>query len=334
MTLARRFRKSLIQMIPTHNKEPVYIGKDFDFIFSCLSRKKLSEIKRIIIKINMVSPHLKLSMTPSDLVEKLARYLINNGFYGEILIAEGSAGVTWDGFRAGGFVEIAKRYPNVELFDIHEDESIDIPILNKDFDEITVPVSKTLLTADFLISVCRAKTHDAVVVTLSIKNVAVGGIVGVYNRRIIHQLDMSRTPATNYKVINLNIAILGGILFPNFAIIDGRVGMEGNGPIFGFPKHWGWLFSSKNALNLDSLVATAMGFNPADIGYLYYLYKMGFGELLSVPSIGATLDDVKTSFKPHNWIEFQLKWRLPRDIEEYVIKKASQIVSKYSRIKR
>jgi len=284
----------------------------------------IDKLKRIIVKINMVSPYVTLSMTPCDTVEELIKYIRNLGFTGKILIAEGSAGYTWDGFKTGNFTKIARQY-DAELFDIHEDDSVEVPIFNKNFEEFYIPVSKTLINAEYLISACRAKTHDTVIVTLSIKNVAVGGIVGVNNRPRIHQ---------GYAAINFNIALLAAIMYPDLAIVDGRVGMEGNGPVSGTPKKWGWIFIGENPLEVDSVVAKGMGFAPQNIGYLYYLSKLRFGKIENIQLIGADFSRVKTKFRPHDTYEKQLKWKVSLDLENPLIEKIAKIISKFPRGKK
>jgi len=281
--------------------------------------------KKIVVKINMVSPTNVLSMTPPDAVEFLLRVLREDyGYGGEIIIAEGSAGDTWLGFRRGGFDRIARKY-SAELFDIHEDDSYSIEVFDHKLETFEIPISKLLADSDALISICRAKTHDTVVVTLSIKNVAVGGIVGVNNRSKIHQ---------GYRAINLNIAILGAIMFPDFAIVDGRIGMEGDGPVWGFEKAWGYVFSSRNALCLDAAVAESMGFNPTNIGYLYYLSRLGFGDIEHIELNGLSIEDIKTSFKPHRTYRKQLNWKLDSETEKTVLKQIEKIISRFPRVKK
>jgi len=281
--------------------------------------------KSIVIKINMVSPTNILSMTPPDAVEFLLRILREDyGYSGEIIIAEGSAGDTWLGFRRGGFDSIARKF-DAELFDLHEDDFYSVEVFNHRLETFEIPVSKLLVDSDALISICRAKTHDTVVVTLSIKNVAVGGIVGVGNRSRIHQ---------GYRAINLNIAILGAIMFPDYAVVDGRVGMQGDGPVWGYEKEWGYVFSSNNALCLDAIVAESMGFNPINIGYLYYLSRLGFGDIKHVRLSGADIGDIKTSFKPHRTYRKQLNWRLDPETEEKILRQIEKIVSRFPRAKK
>lgn len=286
-------------------------------------KKSLKEVstRSIIIKINMVSVYNELSMTPKKCLMELIEYIMNDlDFNGKIIIAEGPAiGSAFEGFRRLGLLELRKNY-NLDFLDIHEDETVEIPIFDSKLNEFYIPISRTLLKSEFLLSVCRAKTHDTVITTLSIKNVAVGGIVGKINRPRIHQ---------GYRAINVNIAILAALMYPDYSLIDGRVGMEGNGPVSGSRKDWGVIFSGKNPVEVDSLASYCMGFDPRSIGYLYYLNKLGLGEINISGEKYPSISKIKTSFKPHYKYEEQLKWRLPIEEEQYVIERTKKIVVKY-----
>ena len=289
-----------------------------------LSWKNLLKSKRVYLKINMVSASALLSMTPKDTIEETIRFLREKlNYSGEIIIIEGSAtgGSTQDGFRRLGVSDLSKKY-DLELMDIHDDEMYEVTLFNSRFEELRIPISKTLVDAPFIISLCRAKTHDTVVVTLSIKNIAVGGIVGKGNRPRIHQ---------GYKAININIAILGAIMMPDISIIDGRTGMEGDGPVHGTPKEWGYVFIGNNPVETDAVVAYGMGFRPQDVGYLYYLDKLGFGNIENIEKRFPKIAEIRTQFKPHTSYEEQLNWKVESDFEKELLEKAKKIIEKYPR---
>ena len=53
-----------------------------------------------------------------------------------------------------------------------------------------------------------------------------------------------------------------------FAIVDGIVGMEGNGPIQGTPKHAGVLVMGRDLAAVDATCCRIMGIDPAKVEYL------------------------------------------------------------------
>ena len=81
---------------------------------------------------------------------------------------------------------------------------------------------KTLLGADFLVSLPKLKTHHWAGVTLSLKNMfgVVPGACYGWPKNVLHWAGIDRA------ILDINAAVR-----PDFAIVDGIIGMEGNGPI-------------------------------------------------------------------------------------------------------
>lgn len=301
---------------------PVFVGNNvYDVMCNIKDHleSRIKGIKEIIMKINMVSAREELSMTPKIAIEETLEFIFNELNYGgKVIILEGSAvgGDTFSGYRNLNVTELVDKY-DLELFDIHDDEYYYIRVFDSKFNEFELPISKRMVKKKFLISICRAKTHDTVIVTLSLKNVAVGGIVGRNNRPKIHQ---------GYKAINFNIAILSAVMFPDLAIVDGRIGMQGNGPVAGYPKRWGYVFIGFNPVNVDSIVARGMGFDPKRIGYIYYLSRLGFGRVENIEVRGVALSSISSNFEPHYLFKEQLKWKLPSNEEELMLDKCNRII--------
>src|ERR1700693_1169364 len=86
---------------------------------------------------------------------------------------------------------------------------------------------ETVLGADLVFSMPRMKTHHWAGVTLSLKNmfgVVPGNCYG-WPKNILHWAGITRS------LLDINSTVR-----PGFAIVDGIVGMEGNGPTQGTPK--------------------------------------------------------------------------------------------------
>ena len=68
--------------------------------------------------------------------------------------------------------------------------------------------------------------------------------------------------------IEESIADLHAIMPRKFALVDGIVGMEGNGPIQGTPKYAGVLVAGRDLRAVDATCCRIMRINPLQIGYL------------------------------------------------------------------
>jgi uncharacterized protein (DUF362 family) len=117
----------------------------------------------------------------------------------------------------------------------------------------------TILGADLLVSMAKMKTHHWVGATLSMKNLFGTVPSGIYGwpKNVLHWAGIDEC------IADLHAA------YPNkFAIVDGIVGMEGNGPIQGTPKHAGVLVAGRNPLAVDATCCRIMKIDPFRIGYL------------------------------------------------------------------
>jgi uncharacterized protein (DUF362 family) len=117
----------------------------------------------------------------------------------------------------------------------------------------------TLLRADFVVSMPKLKTHHWAGVTLSLKNMfgVVPGRCYGWPKNILHWAGISKS------ILDLNSTVR-----PDFAIVDGIIGMEGNGPTQGQPKASGVLVLGDDPVAVDATCARVMGLEPGKIGYL------------------------------------------------------------------
>jgi uncharacterized protein (DUF362 family) len=118
---------------------------------------------------------------------------------------------------------------------------------------------KTVLGVDFLVSMPKMKTHHWAGVTLSLKNMfgVVPGSCYGWPKNVLHWAGID--PA----ILDINAAVR-----PDFAIVDGIVGMEGNGPIQGQSKECGTLVLGDDPVAVDATCVRIMGLLPEKIDYL------------------------------------------------------------------
>lgn len=117
----------------------------------------------------------------------------------------------------------------------------------------------SVLGADLIVSLAKMKTHHWAGATLSMKNLfgLVPGAVYGWPKNVLHWSGLPET------IVDLHY------LFPRqFAIVDGIVGMEGNGPIQGTPKNAGVLVAGRDPVAVDATCCRVMGIDPKAIQYL------------------------------------------------------------------
>ena len=141
---------------------------------------------------------------------------------------------------------------------------------------------------DWIVSMAKMKTHHWAGVTLSMKNLF-GVMPGIYYgwpKNVLHHAGIENS------ILDINAT-----LKPHFAIIDGIVGMEGDGPIMGIPRHAGVLVMGRNLPAVDATAARVMGINPHKIEYLSKAddWLGPIGEVY-IRQAGETIASVRTNF--------------------------------------
>lgn len=277
------------------------VKKSLDIISEDI--KKGLKPGKIIIKPNFVSTSVQLAASHVDQMRGILD-CFKEFYKDKILIAEAASavtGVTTEGFKNFGYYPLLKEY-DIELIDMNDGPFEMIPIKDKGGETIYVKVSRLLLDRNnYLISAAKLKTHDTVIVTLSIKNMVMGSIYAG-DKVMVHQ---------GYKYINLNIADIAGRLWPDLSVIDGLTGMEGNGPVDGSPVDAGVAISSADPLAADRVACELMGVDFNKVGYLYYCSKKGLGEsdLDKIDIRGQDLNECIRPFRLHSMVEEQYGWK-------------------------
>jgi uncharacterized protein (DUF362 family) len=145
----------------------------------------------------------------------------------------------------------------------------------------------TALTADLIVSVAKMKTHHWVGATLSMKNLfgLVPGSVYGWPKNHLH-----------YSGIPESIVALNRIFRRTFAIVDGIVAMEGDGPILGTPKHAGVLVLGSDLVAVDATCCRIMGIDPDRVDYLVEGSRMGHLSPEQIEQRGEPVAAVATEF--------------------------------------
>ena len=120
-------------------------------------------------------------------------------------------------------------------------------------------VSKAFIDAEAIINLAKLKTHMYTLFTGAIKNFY--GIIPGLAKSNLHRLAPNPTKFAEfvvdiYEIIKDKVA---------FNLIDGIIGMDGDGPSTGDVKKFDIVLGSKNAIALDFFASRLMGYNPEKI---------------------------------------------------------------------
>lgn len=274
--------------------------------------------RRVVVKPNNVSTTNQLAATHVDALIGILEFLKSIGKLDNAIIAESSAGPTEQGFQNFGYSRLVDHY-GVKLVNLDEEKFQTILAFNEtDAKPHPVRVSSVLANQEdnFIISACMLKTHDLAVATMSIKNIVLGAPLKLPNpraggRRGFGRSDKPIVHGGGAHGININLAMLAPLLHPSLSVIDGFEGMEGNGPVHGTPVEHRVCVVSTDYLAADTVGASLMGIDPADIGYLSYLAgaRVGESDLGKMEILGEPVSKLARKYQLAQSIENQLKWK-------------------------
>jgi len=145
----------------------------------------------------------------------------------------------------------------------------------------------TALRCDLLVSLPKMKTHHFVGATLAMKNLfglVPGGIYG-WPKNPLH-----------WAGIPESIVALHANFPRQFCLVDGIIGMEGNGPIQGTRKAACVLVAGSDPVAVDATACRVMGLDPARVSYIAMSAGNGQTKEENVRQIGRAIRSVSTRF--------------------------------------
>ncbi len=133
----------------------------------------------------------------------------------------------------------------------------------------SLKLSKLPFEVDRVISVPVIKTHMYAGVTLSIKNMK--GCLYQKDKTRLHRINAAPPDIHKGKCLDYGIVDLMKLIYPDYAVIDGTVCMEGFGPSGGTPVDLNLVMASDDALSADLTAIQLMGMAVDDIPHLNIL---------------------------------------------------------------
>jgi uncharacterized protein (DUF362 family) len=149
---------------------------------------------------------------------------------------------------------------------------------------------ETVLDADLLVSMPKLKTHHWAGVTLSLKNMfgCIPGSIYGWPKNVLHWAGIHES------IVDINSTLP----VPRFAIVDGIVGMEGNGPIQGEARRCGALVMGDDPVAVDATAARLMTIDPRQVRYLAEAGRfLGHVDEQHIDQIGEAIDRLRQDFR-------------------------------------
>jgi uncharacterized protein (DUF362 family) len=276
---------------------PVFIARagSYSGDLTALVRRMFRELqidfrgKRVLLKPNLVEFDPGACINTHPAVVHAAWEAAQALGAAEVRIAEGPGHRrnTWELAEAAGYFATIPGFED-RFTDLNLDEvsAVQLKHPRSRLSEIYLP--RTVLGSDVIVSLPKMKTHHWVGATLSLKNFfgVVPGAVYGWPKNVLH-----------WAGIEESIADLHFHLPQRIALVDGIVGMEGNGPIQGTTRLAGVLVASRDLVAADATCCRIMGIDPRRVRYLKLAETRGQTETAGVHQIGEPVESVATSFE-------------------------------------
>lgn len=177
----------------------------------------------------------------------------------------------------------------IPLVDLNRDEVVKVR-LRADYSRLKhLWLPRTVLEADFLVSMPKVKTHHWSGATLSMKNMfgVVPGVKYGWPKNLLH-----------WRGIQQSIVDLVATVPIQFVIADAIVCMEGNGPLAGTVRRLDRILLSDDPVAADATCARLMGFVPDRVPHIVETGKfLGNMSLDRIEELAAPVSFPATPFQ-------------------------------------
>lgn len=287
-------------LIPSFQRPPSRVAirrnAEYDHDLSAVIYETLSEFdppvrgKTVLLKPNLVGLDPLGVMNTHPAVISAAREAFLRLGASQVFIGDGPAmdrdtGAILESVKLNEFAG-----PLAQVFvDLNVDDVKCVPLKTRASRLKELYLPKTVLGVDFLVSMPKLKTHHWAGVTLSLKNMfgIVPGSCYGWPKNVLHWAGIDRS------ILDINAAAR-----PDFAIVDGIMGMEGNGPLQGTPKKCGVLVMGDDPVAVDATCCRVMALLPEKVKYI-----AGAGSFLGhiqeqkIKQLGESIASVRTPFE-------------------------------------
>ena len=222
---------------------------------------------RVVLKPNFVEYHPGRPInTDVRLVGSLAEAFQRLGA-AEVVVAEGPGHLRDTELitRGSGLADVLRDL-RVPFVDLNVDPGVPTALPHDKTGFGRLSLAATALSADVLVSVAKLKTHHWAGVTLTMKNLfgVVPSAIYGWPKNPLHHAGIPESILDIWDAVRLDLGV-----------IDGIVGMEGDGPIMGTARPVGVVVMGDNLPAVDATGARLMGLRPERVEYLARSVPLG-----------------------------------------------------------
>jgi uncharacterized protein (DUF362 family) len=247
--------------------------------------------KRVVLKPNLVEYRRAHAINTDPRFIDAVIQLCKAEGASEIIVAEGPG--HWRNVEflveESGLGPVLRKH-GVRFVDLNHDEPVKVPNLGRTTGLDHLYLTRTVMSADVFISLPKMKTHHWAGATLSLKNLfgTLPGICYGWPKNELH-----------WRGIPNSIIDIALTQTPHLAIVDGIVGMEGDGPLVGKAKPSGVIVMGIDLVAVDATCCRLMKLPVERIPTLFLGAQMKLGRLAEaeIPQVGEPIEKWAQAFE-------------------------------------
>lgn len=255
------------QAVPSYDQAAVNAAVETLFA-ACACCAALGGSTKVLIKPNLLAKHVpEHAVTTHPAVLRAAILALQARGVTHITVADSSGGLYTPGamksiYKVSGLAAVCEETGAALFTDCTAKTRKTNGVRVREFNMIT-PVHE----ADFILNLPKLKTHAMTGLTCAVKNIF--GVIPGLEKAEMH-MRFSEKGAFGEMLTDLCEAVKS-----NMTLVDGVVGMEGDGPAGGTPKQVGVLMASENPYSIDLAACRIIGIAPMDVPYLNAAQRRG-----------------------------------------------------------
>jgi uncharacterized protein (DUF362 family) len=234
-----------------------------ELLENCRWRELVPAGSSVVIKPNLCTERIEqihTANTSHSVLRAVCEVLLERTSRITIVESNGARYPAEAAFENNGVYSLAREL-GLNVLNLSRDELVPIPDPRlKGFG-----MARTWLEADVFVTLPVLKTHATTVFTGSLKNQ--WGCVPRYDRILLH------------KYLHELIGDINKLRPVTLALMDGLVGMQGRGPINGYPIDLNVLLASRDPVALDATGMRLIGLEPCTCRHAVHAARIGLGSL-------------------------------------------------------
>ncbi len=253
----------------------------------------------VLLKVNVIIgfPAERAATTHPAVVRAMAELVKEAGGVPLVGDSSGAYGFTGKSLEMCGISQAAKE-AGAKLVNFESTGTYSVNVNGKILKNLNI--AKPVIDCDVLVSMPKMKTHQLTKFTGAVKNFY--GVIPGTGKAAIHRM------APSEESLSQAVVDVYSALKPRLAVMDGIVGMEGEGATNGTPISSNVILSGADCVALDAVASEVMGFFHGDILSTRFAHEqgLGVGVLDEIDVLGENIRDVRVDYKKSRYISYKL----------------------------